>query len=521
MAVFGKNIIENLTEGMYENSYTVYREYIQNSADSIDKAIERGIMTADDAAIDIYIDSEKRRISIHDNAMGIPKDEFLKRLTDIADSQKDPTKDKGFRGIGRLAGLAYCDKLIFKSSAKGENVVSIMEWNGIKLREVLGDSTKHPSASDLVDELITPKTENCEENEHFFEVIMEHIIPESNELLDEHKVIKYLQAVAPVPYANKFIFRSKIYDFAKEHNLKIDEYNVSVNGNQLFKQYSTQLYEGTENGKKAYDEITDIEFKEFRLKDNSLLGWLWFGVSRFEKQIPVINEMRGIRLRKGNIQIGDENTFTSHNFHKEPRGNLYFVGELFAVDKNLLPNARRDYFKVNSVQKEFEDTIKPYFYTDMYNCYRGASDIIGAMKRQLDYTKAQQEYDTAVANANFINEEEQEKAKQNLEEKKKKAEEGAKKIEQKRQKIDPNSAQGKIFSQIQDKYQRQIDAVSDKKKDVPEQPKENKKFLSQKLSRYTKQEQKLITRIYAIISTVLAKDSADQLINKIQEELSK
>ena len=67
---------------------------------------------------------------------------------------------------------------------------------------------------------------------------------------------------------------------------------------------------------------------------------MWYGVSKFEKQIPTINPMRGIRLRKSNIQIGNENTFSAHDFYKEPRGCLYFVGEVFAVGKNLIPKGR-------------------------------------------------------------------------------------------------------------------------------------------------------------------------------------
>lgn len=45
MAEIGKNVIENLTTAMYENAYTVYREYIQNSADSIDKQLQRALLT--------------------------------------------------------------------------------------------------------------------------------------------------------------------------------------------------------------------------------------------------------------------------------------------------------------------------------------------------------------------------------------------------------------------------------------------------------------------------------------------
>ena len=36
----GKDVIESLTLGMYEDSRFIFREYIQNSADQIDKAVE-------------------------------------------------------------------------------------------------------------------------------------------------------------------------------------------------------------------------------------------------------------------------------------------------------------------------------------------------------------------------------------------------------------------------------------------------------------------------------------------------
>lgn len=42
--VAGKFLLEILTRGMYSNPMHVYREYIQNSSDSIDKAIEAGIL---------------------------------------------------------------------------------------------------------------------------------------------------------------------------------------------------------------------------------------------------------------------------------------------------------------------------------------------------------------------------------------------------------------------------------------------------------------------------------------------
>ena len=116
--------------------------------------------------------------------------------------------------------------------------------------------------------------ESADIEEHFFEVIMEDVIFESDDLLDEEQVIKYLQAIAPVPYVNYFIFSSKIQEIAKKNKFKIDEYAISVNGNQLFKPYKTKLYEGTADNKKTYDEISDVEFKIFKNNNGKPIAWM-------------------------------------------------------------------------------------------------------------------------------------------------------------------------------------------------------------------------------------------------------
>ena len=69
MATVGKNILDNLTTGMYSDSKVIYREYIQNACDQIDLAIREGILSADEGYVDIYTDSKKRYISIKDNAI--------------------------------------------------------------------------------------------------------------------------------------------------------------------------------------------------------------------------------------------------------------------------------------------------------------------------------------------------------------------------------------------------------------------------------------------------------------------
>lgn len=519
MAV-GKNFLENLTVAMYENSFTVYREFIQNSADSIDKAITAGLLEKDDAFIDVHIEYTKRRISVYDNACGISMREFKKKMTDVADSDKDRDTEKGFRGIGRLAGLGYCDKLIFHTTAKGEDKESIITWDGIKLKEIVDDASQHPSSEELIDAITEIEYKDANKEDHFFEVIMEDVIFESDDLLDEEQVIKYLQAVAPVPYANYFIFSSKIQAFAAENDFKIDEYNVTVNGNQLFKPYRTKLYEGTADCKKEYDEISDVQFKIFKASNGKPIAWMWFGIAKFEKQIPVINEMRCIRLRKENIQIGDEGTIGYPRYYKEQRGNSYFIGEIFAVDKNLIPNARRDYFNPNPAAKQFEDVLHNFFYSELYDLYHYASKVRSAQKTVTNFQKKEEEYKEKLSNAGFIDSDEKEAAEKEIEEERTKLVKAQREIENRKKDADGNEIYHRVFTEIEKTYKKTEVAPAETKKQQGNEEKNNK-YLTQSLSKYGKKEQKLIARIYNIIKMMLPRDMADMVIKKIQEELSK
>lgn len=101
----GKNVIEVLTTGMYTNPLFMYREYVQNSADQIDTAIEKGILSdRSEGRIFIKIDDKNKVIEFEDNATGISAADTFTTLASIAASEKDRKKKKGFRGIGRLGG---------------------------------------------------------------------------------------------------------------------------------------------------------------------------------------------------------------------------------------------------------------------------------------------------------------------------------------------------------------------------------------------------------------------------------
>ena len=522
MAV-GKNFLENLTVAMYENSFTVYREFVQNAADSIDKAIEKGLLDKEEASIDIVIDYNKRKISVHDNAMGISMRDFKKKMTDVADSEKDRNTDKGFRGIGRLAGLGYCDTLIFRTTVKGEDKESIIKWNGVRLKDIVADSSLHPSSDELIEMITDVSYVNAKKEDHFFEVVMEDVVFESDDLLDAEQVINYLQAVAPVPYANYFSFYEKIYEFAKNEGFKIDEYTVLLNGNQLFKPYRMRLYEGTSEKPKQYDEIYDVKFEKFLASDGTPVAWLWYGVAKYEKYIPVINDMRCIRLRKENIQIGNENTLGYPKYFKESRGNGYFIGELFVLDNRLIPNARRDYFNPTPALKEFEDIVHNFFYLKLYELYHYASKVRSAQKTITSFIEKEREYQEKASESGFIDNKEKENIKKEIEQEREKVEKAKREIENRKKDTDSNEVYARVFAEIEKTYKSKEEPKKREERETEEREssEKNSKYLTQSLSKYGKREQKLIARIYAIIKSMLPKDMAEMVIKKIQEELSK
>lgn len=108
--IIGKYTLESLTNGMYASPLDLCREYIQNAVDSIDDAIAEKLERPEYFEIAINLDHERNMLSIFDNGRGLCKKQAISTLIDIGNSNKQRTQKRGFRGIGRLAGLGYCDE---------------------------------------------------------------------------------------------------------------------------------------------------------------------------------------------------------------------------------------------------------------------------------------------------------------------------------------------------------------------------------------------------------------------------
>lgn len=515
MATVGKNILDNLTTGMYSDSKVIFREYIQNACDQIDLAIKLGILLPGEGTVDIFTDTKKRYISIKDNATGVKANEFVEDVGDIANSNKEIGKNKGFRGIGRLCGLAYCKTLKFTTSYFGENIKSIMTCNAQKMRAMLVENKKY-TLDEIWDAIITYSTEEESEGEHYFEVEMFEINKENTDLLNEKMVREYLSFVIPVPYKNTFILRSHIYAYAQKLGYKIDEYCVRINGFQIFKEYTTKLKEQSGAILKNYDEISRLEFKDFRNEDGALVAWMWVGLSRFEKQIPKVNAMRGLRVRSSNIQLGNDDTL--QNLFKESRGNYYFVGEVFAVSKDLIPNSQRDYFNENETRVLFEDLLREYFFDVLHKLYYEANRVKNDYKKQEEYLAKVAEYKKKEKEQGFINEEERQRLQFDIDKAKKTAEEARKRLD-KLDTGDTNSPMSEVRKSIGQKYSADKLKKEAERVEITIEDDKKKTFVTSGMSKLSRSERKIVSKILSIITEIAPKDVAEQIIEKIKEEM--
>lgn len=519
--VFGANILENLTTGMYKDSKVSYREYIQNACDQIDKAVEQGLLSSiSEGEINIWL--EDRKISIEDNATGIPKADFEKTLANIADSSKRIGTDKGFRGIGRLCGLAYCRELVFTSTAYGENTISIMKCDAKKMRDFLNRNVNGEkfTASEVLNEIykFEYKIDKSVISEHWFKVELVDVNKENTELLDFAKVKEYLSFTASVPYKNAFMFQTEIHKHAKEIGYKIDEYNIKINGEDIFKEYKTKF-----KTQKGDDDIFGIEFKDFYDENGNLVMWLWFGLSKFKGVIKPECKMRGLRLRKENIQIGNEDAL--QKLFTEDRGQHYFVGELFAVSKELIPNSQRDYFNENETRVWFENEVRQYFKETFKKIYYGGSAINSSYDKIDAYNKKVAEHQKKLENNEYIDAE-RDKAEQDLkiaEEKAKEAQKTINNLKEKSKETETGEIVSRVINRIEKERNKEENEVTFVEKVLPLKNSSSNKTKvtrwSDKLSRCNKKERKLIEQIVSIIMKNTDKETLEKIKKNIEEEL--
>lgn len=343
----GKYTLESLTTGMYSEPKIVYREYIQNSVDSLENAVASGLIESQSMRIDIIVNAEESYICIKDNGTGISTVEAQKTLMNVGSSKKRNSKNRGFRGIGRLGGMSYCDTLIFTTSYETETEKTVVTFDCKKLRRLLAPGEHEDmSLSAVLEEITTIEVLPEKSEKHYLCVEMKDVNGFSD-LLDISAVRSYISQVAPLPYQSRhFIYTSQLKEHLNSNGYYIEEFPIFVGEDEsdlepVYKPNKSRFR--SDRGKKTADEITSMSYFDITI-DGELFALGWYGNSGWYGFLSD-KELSGFRVRKGNILIGDSKTMNA--IFKEARFNGWTQGEIFIVTDKLIPNARRDDFEQN------------------------------------------------------------------------------------------------------------------------------------------------------------------------------
>jgi molecular chaperone HtpG len=339
--VVGKDILELLANAMYVDPLTIYREYIQNAADAIDEARQAGL-SMDDPHIVIALDHADRTVRIRDNGESISNSEFVNRITAIGASHKRGTDLRGFRGVGRLSGLGYCQELVFRGKAEGDPKVVEVSWNSRALKEKIRDLNYAGSLIDIIREIVTyTEKPAADKSERFFEVEMRKVGRLKNDLLmNEQSIRSYLSQVAPVPFHPEFSFGEQIQSFLSARGIRPPvRIELNDNAGQIFHRARNTI----EFNPKVADNLRNIEFLEIAGDDGELAAFGWLCDHAYMGAIPKKLGLGGIRLRAGNIQVGDELLLAP--LYPEQRFATWTIGDIHVSNKKIIPNGRRDDFE--------------------------------------------------------------------------------------------------------------------------------------------------------------------------------
>ncbi len=355
---FGSYVLETLTVGMYGESRNAIREYIQNAFDSIQKARREKLLRSDEGLIEVRVAANRNSLSIRDNGIGIWGSKAENVLTSIGASSKDHRRDAGFRGIGRLSGIGFSDRVRFTTKVRGEDFQSVVEYDAKLMRNLMSPSSEEAmlSAEDVLQRCITVETQpSANETDHFFEVYLEGWKDAPIECIEPLTLQSFISQVAPVPFAPEFEQGKTLLAQASEAGMKIDHVDITIfDGEELSVQVT-----------KAYRDAMLTTKGEAKVKcspipRNGSQWWGWIGrkdvFATFEQ-----DEVAGIRVRVKNIQIDGKEVFRDIfrlNAKGDGRFQENFAGEIHVQPGFLVPNARRDGFEEDENLKAFRRELK-------------------------------------------------------------------------------------------------------------------------------------------------------------------
>lgn len=443
------------------------------------------------------------------------------KLMNVGASDKDGITERGFRGIGRLGGLAYAEKVQFVTTAIGDATKTIMTCDCVRMQQLLQKSNNETSDIMETFKAISTFEEQPEDsNEHYFEVRLLGV-PQESGLLDEDDVIRYLSETAPIDFdSQQFPQARKIRDHFSEKGFPITCYKIlrGARKKPIYKLYSRSLSTGKQGRTKTKDFVRDVEFIYKEASDGKPLYIGWLAITDFSGVISD-ESVQGIRFRKGNILVGNGTTFANFFPSEGHNANRMFAGEIHVLHDELVPNSQRDDFEPSTAYNEMRKSLSELAGTINRKYRRGTSEATSALRNLTKLNEEQKELEGKIDSGAITSDEKREQIAERLE-----------KIARTREKEEKTVRKAMERGTFDDERKETVEkALSQTEAATKKVTALNTKIVNAGYatkndlpSSYSRDERKLYQRIISIIDSYFASEpqTAEALREKIKLELS-
>ena len=507
----GVHLLETITRGMYSEPFHSIREYIQNSYDSIRKARRDGLIGRDAGTITLSVDPMNRTLTIRDNGTGLSPEAASVYLLDLGNSDKarsdvDAVSNAGFRGIGRMAGISYCELLRFDTS-DGSGKRCIVEFDAAGINRLTKRGQQPATIVEAIEKNATIDEQDVSDDNHYLEVTLSGI-SEDSPFLDEELLGNYLSQNAPVHFdPSKWSHVEDIRTLAKEAGslASLEAVEILVcdgdgNVREDVRRPFRDTFQTADARGKNRRTIRVTSIRGIPLDGTKDPGW-WGWVAVHERHGALADvSFAGLRLRMHNIAVGDERIIRKQ-FRTQSLA-LWCFGEVHVVDLSLVPNAQRDDFETSTrwknLQARFQDQA-----IALERAIRSESAERNTSVRTLT-RRAKQEMETAndAIEIGFVSREEQQSTVKRLEKTKDKLE-----CEAKRRKR-PENERAALNLQ-----QKSVESVLERVKKV------RRTRTNVAWAHLNKQARKVLRSVFKVLQGELEEREFTRIQQKIQTEL--
>lgn len=384
----GAGILNIITESLYDNPIVVFREYVQNSVDSIFKECRQ-----DGYEIKIWRDGND--LCFLDNGRGIDTQDFNNEMIKIGDSSKKKSRNLGYKGIGRLSGVPYCKKLTFINMAdfsskemqfysidgtKYEHLKATGEDKGIgfaELMEIIGTSfdQREKELAIHYEGKINKYKELLERTNSGFLVILEEISTVLNATIESDNFFENLQWLLPVD------FEQDLYSSEKGELFK--EFTEEDGGLPIISYCNISF-----NDAPIYRPIKKNMLRDYLCKNNFKYALGFHTFNRSKIAIDRNNIFSGIRIYIDNMLLCTEDELLrsldnygllTHTLNGQLQSVRGIGAIIYITDKvNISANARRTFIEVTDTDSiEFLKLIAEFVNT-IYDTRYALSNYMNA-----------------------------------------------------------------------------------------------------------------------------------------------